>query len=661
VITAAVATVALFPLYLWIRRPYQALPLYIDTGFYVSNHTIATGSFDFSKGWNARYAGCCKALPELFYSLIYLTHCRNAEDPGLAYRRCVRLYASLYNYVTAIIVGLLAVILTGGGVALYLAALILFAAVSSEPQHGVYYECAELFGLLANALAVATIALGLTSGQAWWVGLGAFVWMLDACFIKLSSALAMVIVLGAVCIRMPSALLPIVLGLCVGGAAFAAWIFKNGQNPLELFGPLAGHESSFGQKADLRIVLHRLREKLRGFAVTVRSQPLIPMLAAGGVIVAWPGPALLWIYLAGVFAGYVAQSTDCWYYRIRLLPPLALFAAPAAVALAASGFWGAALLAAAGLLWLYRNAWRPRRMSIDRLTAWCWNGQAPHVQLMQARAIESAIPALRETVGHEPVLVYGPFNQLYAMMGTSYATPLVAPEHYLDDMAPSWQQGLNHELVASPPRFILDSGACFDAGAAREKLGLDYSLVGTFAGRLRLFRFECRNATTPEIATARTFRALSSEELATEAKRSASPIDGPGDPTGATATDPAAEELQTLLRNLARAGYRRVGVYGAGRFTIRHADVYRRSPVPIVAVFDDRPERHGGTFLDWPIARLDEADPFELDALVVSTDRFADVMQPKARRLTNAEIPVFCVTDEPHPCPSCVPVPAAIA
>ena len=73
-------TLAVAPVYLLIRQPFRRLPLHVDSGFYVSNHTIATGRFRFSKGWNAHYAGCSKLLPEVFYSLVYLLHGRSDGD-----------------------------------------------------------------------------------------------------------------------------------------------------------------------------------------------------------------------------------------------------------------------------------------------------------------------------------------------------------------------------------------------------------------------------------------------------------------------------------------------------------------------------------------------------------------------------------------------------
>jgi hypothetical protein len=41
-----------------------------------------------------------------------------------------------------------------------------------------------------------------------------------------------------------------------------------------------------------------------------------------------------------------------------------------------------------------------------------------------------------------------------------------------------------------PPRFILDSDACFDPIAAKEKTGVSYVLKREFAGEFRLFEMD---------------------------------------------------------------------------------------------------------------------------------------------------------------------------
>ncbi|HSD09464.1 MAG TPA: hypothetical protein VLF14_00640, partial [Candidatus Binatia bacterium] len=101
-LTAAIVSAALLPVYIALRCVFFDLPLHIDTCFYVSNHTICTRTIRYSRGWNARFAGCSKVLPEYFYSLVYLLH------GGEGYKRASRVYLSLFNYGTAILVGLVA-------------------------------------------------------------------------------------------------------------------------------------------------------------------------------------------------------------------------------------------------------------------------------------------------------------------------------------------------------------------------------------------------------------------------------------------------------------------------------------------------------------------------------------------------------------------------
>jgi hypothetical protein len=94
---------------------------------------------------------------------------------------------------------------------------------------------------------------------------------------------------------------------------------------------------------------------------------------------------------------------------------------------------------------------------------------------------------------------------------------------------------------------------------------------------------------------------------------------------------------------LADQGHRRLAIYGAGRFTIRHAEVYRRSLVPISVVLDDNARLHGRRFLDWPVRSPDEAEADEFDAIIVSTDRFAAPMLANIRRRWGDRVPAFTV------------------
>ena len=638
-LTATLVTAAFLPVYLWLRHPFRRLPLHIDTGFYVSNHTIATGEFRFSKGWNARFAGCSKVLPELFYSLVYLVTARPREGMVRrddAYKTYSRLFAALYNFVTAVAVGLLACRLSGGELVYYYAGLVLFALVSSEAQYGVYFENGELFGILWNVIAIGLLAAGMSAGSAALVALGVFVWACEAFFIKLSSAIALGVVIAGTALIAPYHALPMLIGGASALALYVLWIVRNGRSPAALLRPLFGHETAVGQRRDWSTVTLRLVEKLRCLTRTLRRQPLIPTLAIVGLILQPTGHTMIWFWLAGVTVAYLIQAADCWYYQIPLLPLMALFAVPAVTTLVATGPVGIAVLTGIGLLWLWLNTLRAHRMNSAVLNEWCWRGYRPVGETAANGQLEAFVRQIKPIVRNRSVLVYGPFNQAYVLLDASYDTPIVAPEYYMDAMCHGWQAGLNRQLVASPPDFVLDTSDCFAPATARKHLGLDYRLSGTGAGRFRLYALERVTPPRDDFALARTFEPQSSAALAEEMPEA----------TLATAPSDEAAALERLLDALSARGHQRVAVYGAGRFTVRNRHVYERSKTAIVAFLDDNPQRLGPTFLESPLCRPEEAERFNIDAVVISTDRFVKSMAARARRLWGDRIAVVAITDD---------------
>ena len=658
--TAILVTAAFLPVYLLLRAPFWRLPLHVDTGFYVSNHTIASGRLDFSKGWNARFAGCSKVIPEVFYSLIYLVHCRMAIGSShlwlSSYKHASRFYASLYNYATAIAVGVLACQFCGWDVRFYYSGLIVFALLSSEPQYGVYYECGELFGILGNVVSLLLAGAGVAHGDPWLVATASFVWCVEACFVKLSSAPARLIVYGAVIIGAPWTCWPVIGGAVAGVALYLAWIIKQGQDPAALIRAIGGHESGFGQRADWRIVVHRIREKLRCLGRTIRRQPLIPALAAAGAVYSPMEPHLVWVYFCAVLVVYVAQAADCWYYQIPLLAPVAILAGVSVVELLGLGPTGLAILAVGGMLWIWHNSVRAAQSNVKQLYRWCWDEYRPASEISRNAVLEEVAALLARVVAGRSLLVYGPCNQAYVLLRSSYSTPLVAPEYYLDDVCPGWQRELNAQLVSSPPELILDTSACFAAETAHGALGLDYRLTHVLGGVFRLFDLQDFTPCREGLEDAHTYAPQSGEQLRAEESRAGSGLVKIAAADGATAAvrpaaqgdslesygeSSAAAALRELFESLAAQGYRRVGLYGAGRFTIRFAEVYRSADPSVVVVLDDRPDRHGDKFLGWPIAPLADAGRFDIDAIIVSTERFAAPMTARARKLWGSTMPVY--------------------
>ena len=57
-------------------------------------------------------------------------------------------------------------------------------------------------------------------------------------------------------------------------------------------------------------------------------------------------------------------------------------------------------------------------------------------------------------------------------------------------------------------------------------------------------------------------------------------------------------------------------------------------------MLDDNPNRPGSTFLSWPLRRPEEAKEFAVDAVIISTDRFAGILSARAERLWGTDITV---------------------
>ena len=645
-LTAAAFIIALLPVYLWLRSPYARLPLHVDTGFYVSNHTVATRRFCFSKGWNARFAACSKVFPELFYSCIYILTSRQRNSHLLmrtSYAGGSRIAASLFNYLTAVAVGLLCYQM-GGSAPHFYAGLITFATLSSEPQYGVYYECGELFSLPLNVVSLALLIFGVDQQVAWPFAAAAFVWACDAFFVKLTSAVPFAVVFTAAVILFPPTVLPALLGGSAAAAIYIAWLVHNGQHPGRMLAALFRHETSLGQRADWRTLSMRLNEKARCLARSFARQPLIPALAIVGVLFASPNEPLVWWYFAGVLAAYVIQAADCWYYQIPLLPPMAVLAAFGVAYLLTTGGIGPALVVVALVAWLAMNLLRARSLDRDELARRVWFGYRPAEEIERDLAAEALAQRIGETIRGNSLIVYGPCTQAYVLLNAAYDTTIISPDVHLDEMSPSWQQQLNESLVDSPPRFILDTANVFAAGAARRRLGLDYRIIDAEGPQLRLFRLNAQSSPAPDYQEAKTFAPQSYRTLVGETA-----LAGGVASTQAAESPPPPEwsaEARALADVLQRAhveGLCRVAIYGAGRFTLRNCRVYEDSPVPIVAVLDDRPDRHGPTFLGRQICRPEDAHQFDVDAVIISTDRFTSPMVARAREALDPGVRVLTI------------------
>ena len=72
-------------------------------------------------------------------------------------------------------------------------------------------------------------------------------------------------------------------------------------------------------------------------------------------------------------------------------------------------------------------------------------------------------------------------------------------------------------------------------------------------------------------------------------------------------TAEARYRMKAKLEELARAGIRRVLLYGAGRHTLKVGEVLGHAPVEIPAIVDDERGGRGQTLWNWPILTPAEA------------------------------------------------------
>jgi hypothetical protein len=192
-----IGTLVFSPIYLGLRWPYFKLPVGPDTGYYVSNHTIAHRKFSFWKGWNARYAMRSKFLPEMFLSMVYLR--LGPKKYPIAWRATF----SVYNYLTAIAVGLLVDLTAGHAPFSYLAGLPIYGLISSEPDYGIYYESAEQFEILFQTAGTYLVLRGLLAEDPFSVLLGTGLWIFDVFFVKLTAVVAAAPILAGVLWYLP--------------------------------------------------------------------------------------------------------------------------------------------------------------------------------------------------------------------------------------------------------------------------------------------------------------------------------------------------------------------------------------------------------------------------------------------------------------------------
>lgn len=107
-------------------------------------------------------------------------------------------------------------------------------------------------------------------------------------------------------------------------------------------------------------------------------------------------------------------------------------------------------------------------------------------------------------------------------------------------------------------------------------------------------------------------------------------------------TPPWADLFRRTMDRCARLGLVRIALYGAGTHT-RTLEPWldERGDVRVVAVIDDNAASAGETVAGRPVITPDRAASFGVDAVILSSDSFEDVLWQRSAPLREAGIPVF--------------------
>ncbi len=479
------ATLLFFPLYLAIRWPYFKLPVGPDTGYYVSNHTITHRKFSFCKGWNARYAMCSKFLPEAFLSSIYV------KFGHRSYPFAWRFGFSIYNYFTAISVGLLSHVVTNGAPVSYLAGLISYGLISSEPDYGIFYESAEQFEILFQILGTSMIFWGLQTNLPIFVLIGVGLWFFDVFLIKITGIVGAVPIMTGLLIINPALFKYISIEFLLFLASYLTLFIKCNRNPWAVIKTEMGHQSYYSRFAAGEVtvaegLMIQLINKLKLIKRIVSDNPFIPLFAFMGFIwsldnIEGMTQAFLFLFLLGILLKLCVSFLPMWWYQIPLLPVAALFSSFGCVKLAGMGIKGEIVIVLFLAAWLYWNVYRVRRMNYEDLNRYTWKIH-PEMGILHLE-MQNVSDEIEGLIKNNSLFVYG-LPSPSAMVGRSYDVNFLTAAYYLDDMNPHWNTELHKKMLEDPPAYIFSMLHGFDAQAVQENLGLKYERIKSWPGKI---------------------------------------------------------------------------------------------------------------------------------------------------------------------------------
>ena len=479
------ATLLFFPLYLAIRWPYFKLPIGPDTGYYVSNHTIVHRKFSFSRGWNARYAMCSKFLPECFLSMIYLKYGHKK------YNFAWRFAFSLYNYLTAISVGLLAHAATQAEPVSYLAGLVSYGLISSEPDYGIYYESSEQFEILFQTSGTYFILLGMQTADPLFSIIGAGLWFVDVFLIKITGIVSAGPLLIGLLVYTPAVLPYIAIEFLIFLSFYLGLFIKSNKNPLEVIKTELGHQAHYSryEAGEVKVahgLMIQLFNKLKMIKRILTGNPFIPLVAFLGLVwslgnIAGITQLFLFLYLLGIILKLCVSFLPMWWYQIPLLPTIALFSSFALIDLASKGLPGEVLIGLFLAAWLYLNVRRVQKMNVEQLNQYTWKIH-PEMGILHSD-LQKIVQDIRGIINKDSLLVYG-YPSFCAMAGQSYDINFLTAISYMDSMNPNWNIELHANMVKNPPSYIFDMlpHYAFDPEAVYENLGLHYQRIKSWRG-----------------------------------------------------------------------------------------------------------------------------------------------------------------------------------
>ncbi|MEY4576580.1 MAG: hypothetical protein RL701_1283, partial [Pseudomonadota bacterium] len=479
-------------LYRAYRHAFVQLPLHMDTGYYVTADAIASRRYRPFKGWNAFFSGGSRLLPEAVHSWLFL----RAGGPGYA-----RAYRELYVWLALLAAlgnGMAAARLVPHPHAFALATL-LTAALLAETQYGSYFESAEAFEAVFQALGMASILYGLEGHDAL-IGLGLALLWLDFAVVKLSAAAPALLTSLTLAYARPE-LRPLLVGSAALSVALYLWLAGRAGVPYRaLFKALRRHEAYV--RRNYRSTLKLLLVKVAFAGWLLIHNPWLPALAALGAVRVWllchgrlsDGSAIYAAFVLGAILAMLQQGNRVWYYLLPLLLPIAILATFACewILTVKGSVAEGGVLSVALALSLVRNLYHVRgasRFEATRRVFAVYNRPAHAFGDQFARenlAIELACERQRERVRGESVLVVGRYNQASVLLEAGYASPVVSLCELSDVVAGGLERWLPTNTNLALPAYAIDTSQEWAVYTTRFAWLANYVLVDEVES-IRLF------------------------------------------------------------------------------------------------------------------------------------------------------------------------------